>query len=156
MSMFFCWRCGCFWKDINNCFWNLLKEKNVQLLLRIMSTWEMFWSKKQMKIRTMETYSLLQKPHFWLNYCDKNQHIKRIPVAVKDIGHLFHLASEIIKADRLHLFLLSDGTRIDDNEYLQSLENGTELIVYMEEQIQKLWSILNWKDTYASNILIIH
>ena len=86
----------------------------------------------------METYSLLQKPHFWLNYCDKNHHIKRIPVAVKDIGHLFHLASEIIKADRLHLFLLSDGTRIDDNEYLQSLENGTELIVYMEEQIQKL------------------
>ena len=86
----------------------------------------------------METYSLLQKPRFWLNYCDKNHHIKRIPVAVKDIGHLFHLASEIIKADRLHLFLLSDGTRIDDNEYLQSLENGTELIVYMEEQIQKL------------------
>ena len=34
----------------------------------------------------METYS--QKDvafmHFWLNYCDEN-HIKRIPVAVKDI-----------------------------------------------------------------------
>ena len=65
----------------------------------------------------MKTYSSLQKPvtfmNFWLNYCDKNHHIERIPVAVKDIGHLFHLASEIIKADRLHLFLLSDGTRID-------------------------------------------
>ena len=48
------------------------------------------------------------------------------------------LASEIIKPDRLHLFLLSDGTRIDDNEYLESLENGTELIVCTEEQIQKL------------------
>ena len=57
---------------------------------------------------------------------------------MKKIGHLFHLASEIIKADRLHLFLLSDGTRIDDNEYLESLENGTELIACMEEQIQKL------------------
>ena len=36
----------------------------------------------------METYSLLQKPvtfmYFWLNYCDEN-HIERIPVAVKDI-----------------------------------------------------------------------
>ena len=48
------------------------------------------------------------------------------------------MTSEIIEANRLHLFLLSDGTRIDDNEYLSSLENGTELIVCTEEQIQKL------------------
>ena len=90
----------------------------------------------------METYSLLQKPvtfmYFWLNYCDENHHIERIPVAVKDIDHLFNLAGEIIKAGRPHLFLLSDGTRIDDNEYLESLENGTELILCTEEQIQKL------------------
>ena len=70
-----------------------------------------------------------------MNYCDENNHIKRIPVAVKDIDHLFNLASEIIEADDLHLFLLSDGTRIDDNEYLSSLENGTELIVCIGEQI---------------------
>ena len=83
----------------------------------------------------------LQKPvvfmYFWLNYCNEN-HIERIPIAVKDIDHLFHLASEIIEADRLHPFLLPDSTRIDDNEYLESLENGTELIVCTEEQIQKL------------------
>ena len=89
----------------------------------------------------METYSSFQKSvtfmYFWLNYCDKN-HIERIPVAVENINHLSRLASEIIEADRLHLFLLSDGTRIDDNEYLESLENGTELIVCTEEQIQKL------------------
>ena len=74
--------------------------------------------------------------HFWLNYCNEN--IERIPVAVKNIDHLFRMASEIIEADRLHLFLLSDGTRIDINEYLESLENDTELIVWREEQIQKL------------------
>ena len=74
---------------------------------------------------------------FSLNYCDKN-HIERIPVAVKNINHLFRLASEIIEADRLHLFLLFDGTRIDDNEYLGSLENGAELIFCTEEYIQKL------------------
>ena len=89
----------------------------------------------------METCSSFQEPvtfmYFWLNYCDKN-HIERIPVAVENIAHLFRLASEIVEADRLHLFLLSDGTRIDDNEYLESLENGTELIVCTEEQIQKL------------------
>ena len=66
--------------------------------------------------------------YFWLDFCDEN-HIERIPVAVENIGHLFHLASQIIEADRLLLFLLSDGTRIDEDEYFSSLENGTELIV---------------------------
>ena len=67
----------------------------------------------------METYRdySLQKPvvfmYLWLNYCDEN-HIKRIPVAVKNIDHLFYMSSTISKADNLHLFLLSDGTRIDD------------------------------------------
>ena len=88
----------------------------------------------------METYSF-KKPftfmYFWLNYCDEN-HIERIPVGVKDIDHLFRLVCEIIHADNRHLFFLSNGTRIDNNEYLRSLENGTELIVCTEEQIQKL------------------
>ena len=89
----------------------------------------------------MGTYSL-QKPitfmYFWLNYCDEN-HIERIHVAMKNIDHLFNLASQITKVDRLHLFLLSDSTQIDDNEYLESLENNTELIACTEEQIKKLW-----------------
>ena len=59
----------------------------------------------------------------------------RISTAVQDMYHLFNLASKIIKTDRLHLFLLSDNTRIDDNEHLESLENGTELIVCTEEQM---------------------
>ena len=74
-----------------------------------------------------------------MNYCGENHHIERIPAAVKDIYHLFNQASEMIKADKLHLLLLSEGTRIDDDEYLRSLENGTELIVCTGEQIQKLW-----------------
>ena len=96
---------------------------------------------KQIKIKMMKTYSSPRKPvvfmYFWLNYYGKND-IERTPVAMKNIDHLFNMANEIIEADRLHLFLLPDGTRIDDNEYLSSLENGTELIVCTEEQIQKL------------------
>ena len=45
------------------------------------------------------------------------------------------MVSEIIEGDNLHLFLLSDGIRIDGNKYLESLENGTELAVCAEEQI---------------------
>ena len=37
------------------------------------------------------------------------------------MDHLFNVGSEIIETDRLHLFLLSDGTQIDDNEYLENL-----------------------------------
>ena len=88
----------------------------------------------------MKTYSSLQPAtfmYFWLNYCDEND-IERIPIAVENISHLFHIVSQITEADRLHLFLLSDGTRTDEDEYLSSLENGTELIVCTEEQIQKL------------------
>ena len=87
----------------------------------------------------METY--FQDPvtfmYFWLNYCHKN-HIERILIVVKNIDHLFRLASEMIEADRLHLFSFSNGIRIDDNEYLESLENGTEWIVCTEEQIVKI------------------
>ena len=74
--------------------------------------------------------------HFWLNYCHKN-HIERIPVAVKNIDNFFSLVNEIIEADGLHLFLLSDSTRIDEIEYLENLGNGTELTICMEE-IEKL------------------
>ena len=45
---------------------------------------------------------------------------------MQNINHLFHVVSEIIEADRLYLFLLSDGTRIDEDEYLSSLEDGPE------------------------------
>ena len=65
----------------------------------------------------METYSLQPTTfmYFWLNYCDWN-HIERVPIAEKNIDHLFRMASEIIESDKLHLFLLFDGTRINENE----------------------------------------
>ena len=87
----------------------------------------------------METDSLQPTTfmYFWLNYCDEN-HVQRIPIGVKNIDHLFHMATERLESDRLHLFLLSDGTRIYENEYLSSLETATESIVCTEEQIQKL------------------
>ena len=91
--------------------------------------------------------------YFWLNYCV--DHIKRIPMTVKNIDHLFNLASEIIEADRLHLFLLSDGSQTDHNEYLSSLQNSTKLIVFTEEQIQKLLTYIDLK-SYLSFKNISH
>ena len=65
-------------------------------------------SEKQIKIKTMELATFM---YFQLNYCDEN-HIEKIPIPVKDIGHIFYLASEIIKADRPHLLLLSDALEL--------------------------------------------
>ena len=75
--------------------------------------------------------------YFWLNYFDGN-HVERIPIALENIDRLFHLTRQIMKADRFHLFSLSDGTRIDEDEYLGSLKDDTQLIVWTKEQIQKL------------------
>ena len=55
--------------------------------------------------------------YFWLNYSDKNSHIEKIPDAVKNIDHFW------IESDKLHLYSNSDGTRIDDNKYLENLQN---------------------------------
>lgn len=37
-----------------------------------------------------------------------------------------------------YINLISDGTRINDNKYLESLVTTTELIACIEEQIQKM------------------
>ena len=50
----------------------------------------------------------------WLNYCDRNNDIERLSLGVKNIYHLFRMASEIIESDKLHLFLLSDSTLSED------------------------------------------
>lgn len=75
--------------------------------------------------------------YMWLNYSDKNNHFKRLPVAVKNISHLFCMPGEKLESDNLHLLLLSDSTRISDNEYLKSLDTTAGLIVCTEEQVCK-------------------
>ena len=76
--------------------------------------------------------------YFWLNYSNKNNHVERIPVSVKNNGHHFCMVSKVFQSDEPHLFLLSGGTRVDDSEYLQTLKNATKLVVYTKEQIHKL------------------
>ena len=74
---------------------------------------------------------------FWFNFCDRKNHIERIPVGLKNIDRLFRMVSEMIESDKLHVFLISDCTPIEDNEYLESLETDTELTVCTDEQIRK-------------------
>ena len=80
--------------------------------------------------------------YFWLKYSDKCNHLERIPMAVKNIDPLFCMVREILESDKLYLFLHSDSTRINDNEYLGRLVTTTELIACTDKQMQNCQSIL--------------
>lgn len=67
--------------------------------------------------------------YFWLNYFDKDNHVERILVAADYIVYLFCIGSESPESDELNLVLISDGTWINDNEYLNT---ATELIISTE------------------------
>ena len=55
------------------------------------------------------------------------------------------MTSEFTESDELHLFFLSNGTRINDNAYLESLGTAIELFFYSEEQTCKLSTYFDLK-----------
>ena len=73
---------------------NLFKKKKMcNCFLELCPLNKYFEVKKQIKIKMMEMY-LLQEPiasfqYFWLNYCNENHRIERIPMAVKKHGSPF-------------------------------------------------------------------
>ena len=73
-----------------------------------------------------------------MNYYNKNNHLQRIPVAAKNVDHTSGMAGEKLKSDKVHLFSLWDGTRISDNEYLESLETATVLTVCTRQRMHEL------------------
>ena len=54
--------------------------------------------------------------YFWRNYSDISNHLERIQAFVKNIRHLLCMATELLKFDKLDLFLISGGTQIDGND----------------------------------------
>ena len=74
-----------------------------------------------------------------LNFCEENG-FEHVSVHVRDIGHLFCIASEILKEckENLFLFLFVDGALIDENAYCKTLEPGTGLFVCRSNQKEKL------------------
>ena len=74
-----------------------------------------------------------------LNFCEENG-FEHVSVHVRDIGHLFCIASEVLKEckENLFLFLFVDGALIDENAYCKTLEPGTGLFVCRSNQKEKL------------------
>ena len=67
---------------------------------------------------------------------------------MKNISHFFLYGQWTTWFDKLHPFLISDGTRIDDNGYLKGLEIVAELIVCTYGQMRKFSIYFNIKYIY--------
>ena len=54
---------------------------------------------------------------------------------------IFDMVEQMLDIERqsLVLLLFEDGTRIDDKEYLESLNEDTDLLICTEEQREKLF-----------------
>ena len=78
--------------------------------------------------------------YFNLIYIDSyEKSLEKIPIAVRSIMTIFDMAEQILDIERqpLVLLLFEDGTRIDDKEYLESLNTDTDLLICTEEQHEK-------------------
>lgn len=67
------------------------------------------------------TMDIIKYIYFWLIQSDKNYHVERVPVAVKNTRYLTCLTNELLEPDPLHLLLVSGITQINGNQYLESL-----------------------------------
>ena len=83
---------------------------------------------------------------FVLNFCGENG-FEHVYVHVRNIDYLFSLACDSLKTSKEYLscFLFIDGIQIDDNDYVRTLEPGTELFVCKSDQKQKLLIYFNIK-----------
>ena len=54
--------------------------------------------------------------YVWLNHSDKNNHNEIFSIVAKNTDHLFCVSCELLAPEKLLLFLLSAGARIDDIE----------------------------------------
>ena len=77
--------------------------------------------------------------YFILKYSGESGFEKR-NISVTDIDNLRLLASEVLQClpIDISLFLFVDGTQIDDNDYLETLESWTELFICKPSQREKL------------------
>ena len=79
--------------------------------------------------------------------------LEKISVAVQSISTIFEMAEEILDIERqsLVVLLFDEGTIIDNNEYLQSLNENTELFICSKEQHEKLSVYLLFKMFQAAS-----
>ena len=80
--------------------------------------------------------------YFNLIFIDSHEKpLEKIPIAVRSITTIFDMADKMLDIEKqsLVVLLFEDGTRIDGKEYLESLNEDTDLLICTEEQHEKLF-----------------
>ena len=79
--------------------------------------------------------------HFELLYVE-NDLFNSIPIYVQNIMGIYSMGEKIYNRPKesLRILLFDDGTLIDNDEYLQTVNDGTELLICTEEQNDDLRS----------------
>ena len=85
---------------------------------------------------------MIRLVYFNLIYIDNHKKsFEKISIAVRNITTIFDMAKQIFNTEeKLFLLLFEDGTIIDENEYLHSLNDDTDLLICTEEQFEELFS----------------
>ena len=92
------------------------------------------------------TMDIIKYIYFWLIQSDKNHHVERVPVGVKNTRYLTCMTNELLEPDPLHLLLVSGITQINGNQYLESLVQ-----LYMRN-LNRLWFIKNNSAWFKRNL----
>ena len=89
---------------------------------------------------------------FFLKFI-KDDHFETVVVEVANYDELLKVSSEILSCtfDKILAFLFTDGTLIDENNYLQSLPIRTKLLICTldeRDQILSFFQVKRLVDTY--------
>ena len=67
------------------------------------------------------------------------------------MGEILSFASEMLHSESICLFLFSDGTLIDDKDYLNTRDSGSELLACTADQKEKVLTYFVLK-RYCENV----
>ena len=74
---------------------------------------------------------------FLLIFLCQQHGFEKISAQVESLNEILSLSSEILRSESIYLFLFCDGTLIDDNDYLNTLDSGSELLACTTNQKEK-------------------
>ena len=76
---------------------------------------------------------------------------EKISVNIESLNEILSLASELLHSECICLFLFFEGTLIDENDYLLTLDSGSELLAHRTDQKEKLLTYFVLK-RYCENV----
>ena len=77
---------------------------------------------------------------FSLKFIKDDEHFETFNVEVQNFDELLTIASEKLccRREKSFIFLFTDGTLIDENNYLETLPIWTKLLICKEKELNKI------------------